>query len=278
MSTVCLSDAIRPSDRSPRVSGRELLTAVLDEPLAVEYQPLKHARSLDTVAYEALARFAVDGRPLAPGPVFAALHDNPLLLHYVELKCKRLQIERAPQRARLFVNLDPDAWLHGLRCDRADRYLELFSQHADRVVVEIVENLHLRDVELAERIGRSFRSAGITLALDDVSSSQGLLSCASLLSARYMKFDRHWLNGDGGDEDSLRVALLESVLLFARRAGLTTILEGVETQAHLALARHLGFDWVQGFLFGDQCIRREAAPCARAQPPRRLESAQAVVA
>jgi EAL domain-containing protein (putative c-di-GMP-specific phosphodiesterase class I) len=242
---------------TPRVRGRDLLAAVLHEPPAVEYQPIKDANSLATVAHEALARFSARGRPLPPDRVFAALHDNPLLFHHVELKWKRLQIEMAPRGGRLFVNLDPDAWLHGWHCDGADSYMELFAPLRDWLVVELIENLHLRDVEHAESLSGACKAAGIPVALDDVSSSRGLVSFSALSDAHYMKFDRGWLfAGDDAADASLHQALIEYALSFSRRFALTTVLEGVETAEHLALARRYGFDCVQGFLFQDQFIRR----------------------
>jgi EAL domain-containing protein (putative c-di-GMP-specific phosphodiesterase class I) len=237
--------------------GRDLLAAILNEPPAVEYQPIKNARTLETVAYEALARFSAGGRSLPPNRVFAALHDNPLLFHYAEMKWKRLQIEEASRTARLFVNLDPDAWAHGLCIDGADSYMDLFAPLRDWLVVEIIENIHLHDVERAQRLSNACKAASLRVALDDVSASQGVVSFAALAEAHYMKFDRSWLfRGENDAEAAVRHSLLEYALSLSRRFPLTTVLEGVETADHLALARHFGFDYVQGFLFRDQFVRR----------------------
>lgn len=246
------------------IKGADILTALIGKVPAVEYQPIKATRTLRTVGHEALSRFSAHGCALPPDQVFAALHDNPLLFHYAELKWKRLQIELAPREGRLFVNLDPHAWLHGWESDGKDSYLELFAPHAGRLVVEVIENLHLSDVERAERLSGAFKAAGIPIALDDVSCTKGIVSLASLMDAQYMKFDRGWLSGesDAARSDS-RQALLEYALGLARSLSLTTILEGVETEEHLALARHYGFDCVQGFLFQDQFIRRVGERCKR---------------
>lgn len=247
--------------------GAELLTAILHAPPAVEYQPIKDARSLETVGYEALARFSANGRPLPPDRVFAALHDNPLLFHYAEMKWKRAQIELAPRDGHLFVNLDPDAWMHGWHCDGKDSYLDLFRPLAGWLVVEIIENLHLRDVERAQDLSNTFRMAGVPIALDDVSSTQGIVSFASLMDAQYMKFERGWLFDDeGGADKEVHLALIEYALSLSRRFALSTILEGVETEEHLALARRHGFDYVQGFLFRDQFIRRTGERRQRPAP------------
>lgn len=254
--TDCIFLAPDAARKAP-LCGADILSALLREAPAVEYQPIKDARTLETFGYEALARFTANGRSLPPDRVFAALHDNPLLFHYAELKWKRLQIELAPRDGHLFVNLDPDAWTSGLASDGKDSYLELLAPLSGRLVVEVIENLHLRDVALAQSLARAFRSAGLPLALDDISSTQGIVSFASLMDADYMKFERGWLldPADGADKET-RLALIAYALSLSRRFGLATILEGVETAEHLALARRFNFDYVQGFLFRDQFVRR----------------------
>jgi len=252
---------------APQIRGSDLLAAVINGAPAVEYQPIKDVHSLETIAHEALARFSANGRALPPDRVFAKLHDNPLLLHYAELKWKRAQIELAPPGGRLFINLDPDAWEHGWRCDSQDSYIEMIAPLADRVVIEIIENLNLRDVEDAEALSNACRRAGIPVALDDVSSSRGLVSFAALSEAHFMKFERGWLfYAETDEEREVRLALIEYALTLSRRFKLTTVLEGVETEEHLALARHYGFDCVQGFLFRDEFVqrtgdRRQPAAC-----------------
>lgn len=244
-------------DHTPPLRGHDLLEAVLHGPPTVEYQPIKDVRCLDTIGYEALARFSARGKPLPPDRVFAALHENPLLFHYAELKWKRAQIELAPRDGHLFVNLDPDAWVHGWDCSGVDDYMDLFAPLRGWLVVEIIENLHLRDIEHAESLSNACQAAGIPVALDDVSSSRGFVSFAALMNAQYMKFDRGWLfPADDEPEAALRQAVIEYALSFSRRFALTTVLEGVENAEHLELARHYGFDCVQGFLFKDQFLRR----------------------
>lgn len=87
-----------------------------------------------------------------------------------------------------------------------------------------------------------------------------------------MKFERGWLfdDEDGADKE-IRLALIEYALSLSRRFALASILEGVETEEHLALARRYGFDYVQGFLFRDQFIRRIGE---RRQAPHSMEKTQ----
>lgn len=237
----------------PTIHPHRLLDCVIRQRFGVEYQPLVCSKSGETRCYEALARF-VDGggQAMRPDLVFEALHDNPLLLH-TELETKRLQLAEAPAHGLLFVNLDPDSFASGDDGAGGNRFLPLLATQRSRLVVEVIENLHLQDVALAQRMMNALDRDKIRMAVDDLSSSRGLVSYASLLSSSFLKFDRSWLNGE---LSARQRTILTWTLAQAVDLGLTTVLEGVETEEHLALARQMGFDMVQGFLFAERFIRR----------------------
>lgn len=234
-----------------------ILESLLSRRFAVEYQPLVCPNSGDTLGWEALARFtAADGSALAPDRVFQALHHNPLLLYHAELETKRLQLALAPPDGLLFVNLDPDSFSAGYTPAGRNAFTELFLPYEKRLVVEVIENLDMGDVALSHRLVEELKAAGIRLAMDDLAASRGLISFAALSDSAYLKFDRSWLADS--PERERRTAILAWTLPAARSLGVRTVLEGVETANDLKLARRLGFDLVQGFLFRERFCR--AAP------------------
>lgn len=235
--------------QSPARVDLALVRRLLDEGrFWTEYQPLVHARTGRTVAFEALARFGrPDGRCVAPDRVFSLLHADPGLLVRAELTLKLQQVEHAP-RAPLFVNLDPDSWVHAGDRDR-NPFLALFSSAAVRVVVEVTEALATADVQRSQQMISALRARRLPVALDDVGARNGLLCFEAIAEAEVLKFDRTLL-------PRLRVprirALVSGLVHMARETGARTVLEGVETTADFVLARDLGIDLVQGFLFRDR--------------------------
>lgn len=213
-----------------------------------EYQAIVHARTGKTCAYEALGRFRRrDGELIPPAPMFAVLHADPALLLRAELTLKLHQVEHAP-RAPLFVNLDPDSWSRA--GDRLrNPFLALFSSAKTRVVVEVTEAMATADVVRAQSMIGSLRGRRIAIALDDVGAANGLLSFDAIAEAEVLKFDRTLI-------PRLRHprarALVQALTRMARETGAHTVLEGVETTAEFVIARDLGFDLVQGFLFRDR--------------------------
>jgi len=237
-------------------SASEILALVLGRRFGTEYQPVVDLQTGATLGHEALARFFDSaGDAVAPGNVFARLHDEPSLLLYVEAETKRFQIEHAPD-GPLYLNIDPDSFQAAARSGSGNTLLDVLSVHSPHIVVEIIETMSWSDARLGHELVRALRARSIGVALDDVGAPDALLSLEALREADVVKLDRSWLRRAGDPRDR---AILEALLALTRRLGTRTILEGIETPADLDLAMTLGVDAVQGFLFRPQFQSRRAA-------------------
>jgi len=214
-----------------------------------EYQPVVEVATGATVAHEALSRFfAPGGGRVSTAFVLERLHDDGAALLRVEWETKRLQLERAPP-GRLHVNLDPDAF-HEARRPGGNVLLDLLGRASPgSVVAEISERTAVCDGRRARDMAQALSAAGIAVALDDIGAPGALLSLEVLQGSDVLKFDRSWLRraADPGQR-----AALEALVTLARRLGARTVLGGVERESDLALARALGFDAAQGYLFRDR--------------------------
>ncbi len=105
------------------------------------------------------------------------------------------------------------------------------------------------DVVRSQSMIAALRARRLPIALDDVGAANGLLSFDAISEAEILKFDRTLI-------PRLRHprarALVQALTRMARETGAHSILEGVETTAEFVLARDVGFDLVQGFLFRDR--------------------------
>ena len=248
----------RSDDADRKPNPHAVLESLISKRFGVEYQPLVGTCDGEIRGYEALARFIDShGQPMPPDAIFELLHDNPLLLMHAELEMKRLQLSEAPNYGLLFVNLDPDSFAAANTPQGSNLFVPLLKQQRSRLVVEVIENLHMEDVVLAKRMMDELEAEKIKMAIDDMSSSRGLISYASLLNAEFIKFDRAWLSGWLSPRQR---TILTWVLAQAADLGLTTVLEGVETEEHLAMARNFGFDLVQGFQFRSRFVYRGCVP------------------
>lgn len=223
----------------------ELINELVDsQRFGVEYQPIIDITSGDIVAFEALARFYTPaGESISPKEVFDVLHENSDLLIKTELALKKLQLDYAPQGYKLFLNIDP----HAVDCKEGNPCeLMCHISNCNDVVVELIENSDIHEARMAIQIHNFLRQKGIKTALDDIGADHALLSLEILSLVDYLKFDRSWL-------EKLQLPRYEkmfrSILNYAEASEKYTVLEGIETDKHLGMAKFYGIQRVQGFMF-----------------------------
>jgi EAL domain-containing protein (putative c-di-GMP-specific phosphodiesterase class I) len=101
------------------------------------------------------------------------------------------------------------------------------------------------------------RKRGAKIAIDDFGTGKTSLSIISSLPTDFVKLDGSLLQVERPD---LSLGLLELGMKFASLVGAEVIVEKVETQADLELARKVGAKFAQGWLFGQPIDLRPTAP------------------
>jgi len=237
----------RPLD-TPPVGLSDVCAILEDGRFWTEYQPIVNARNGRTIGFEALGRFCSrDGAPVAPATVFSALRADPALLFRAEVTLKFHQLEHAPD-APLFLNLDPGSWCQTVDA-AANAFLGLIASAQRRVVVEITESCTADHALGTAGVVASLRARGFTVALDDLGAVGALLSFEALANSDILKFDRAVI---GRLREPRCRALVEMLIRMTQQTGAYTVLEGVERADEFVMARDLGFDFVQGFLFNER--------------------------
>ena len=233
----------------------ELRRAVLTDAFTVHYQPLVDARTATVVSTEALLRWEHPQRGLVPPAEFVPLAEDTGLIVEVGNRvlreaCRQTAVwRRTPALADLgvSVNLSPrqlqePGLLDDVRDALADSGLP-----ASALVLEITENLLVRDVEQATHRLDSLKALGVRLAVDDFGTGYSSLSYLSRLPVDILKVDKSFVAGITADSSAGKLAW--AVLALARSLDLETIAEGVETpeQAEALVAQ--GCTRLQGFLY-----------------------------
>ncbi|MEN3112538.1 putative bifunctional diguanylate cyclase/phosphodiesterase [Uliginosibacterium paludis] len=113
-----------------------------------------------------------------------------------------------------------------------------------RLDLEVTETVF--EPDNAERISLSLAALsamGIHIHVDDFGTGYSSLSRLHALPIDAIKIDRSFVAG----LDTGATAIIEGAILIARRFGLTTIAEGVETLSQAAALHRLGVDRLQGY-------------------------------
>ena len=239
--------------------------ATIDEVLATgavhsAYQPIVDLDSGRVVAYEALAR-GPEGPLHTPDALFAAARAAGRLGE-LDALCRSTAL-RGAVAARLgppltvFVNVEPEV----LESAPLEELLAIATTAPAglRVVVEITERaLAARPADLMRAVER-VREVGWGIALDDVGAESMSLAFMPLLRPDVVKLDLRLVQQRPGPAVA---EIMNAVNSYAERTGALVLAEGIEDDAHLAMAHALGASLGQGWYFG--------RPAATADPDRRV--------
>jgi PAS domain-containing protein len=112
---------------------------------------------------------------------------------------------------------------------------------------EITESSAIGGMELVATAIRQFHEAGYLVAMDDFGSGYSSLSILKNLPVDILKFDLHFLSGEGiGGRGGI---ILNSAIQMAKWLETQTIAEGVETIEQADFLKSVGCNYVQGYLY-----------------------------
>ncbi|WFU41353.1 EAL domain-containing response regulator [Bradyrhizobium sp. CB82] len=220
--------------------------------LELWYQPKIDARTLIRCGAEALVRMRHPTWGVVPPAYFIPEERDP---HFRELS--EFVIERALQDwhylverqspVDLSINL-PASFLREPQAVR-DLFRRMPAHPAfGGLTIEIESSEVIRDLDLLLDVASEVRFHNIGLAIDNVGTNWPELMGLDRFPFVKLKADRHFVTGSGND--ALKRNVCRHIVELTRDYGARSVAEGVETRADLVAANEIGFDLVQGYLFG----------------------------
>jgi EAL domain-containing protein (putative c-di-GMP-specific phosphodiesterase class I) len=143
--------------------------------------------------------------------------------------------------------------------------LETSGLSPNRLVIELTES-SLVDIDVARPAIERLSELGVRLAIDDFGTGYSALSYLARLPIDILKIDRSFVTAL--EEEGPEEAIAAAIIALAKRLGLTTIGEGIETAPQLDRLAALGCDLGQGYYLGRPAADEDRRPTPVAQIPR----------
>lgn len=254
-----------------RVEERQLYERIEAGRTSTYFQPIVDIHQpARVVGHEALFRcFDADGRALPAGPIFDAAREAGLLVQ-VDLLARRsalVHAARAGLEGGLFINFAPSAIYDPDFCLRSTTGLaHELGLDPDQIVFEVVESDHVADLRHLRSILQVYRERGFKIALDDFGAGFSSFNLLQAVRPDIIKLDMELVRGVA--DDAFKASLARATVSVAREHGITTLAEGIETEAEHRFFRDLGVDLAQGYLFGRPGPMSPRAASADGQPAR----------
>jgi EAL domain-containing protein (putative c-di-GMP-specific phosphodiesterase class I) len=119
---------------------------------------------------------------------------------------------------------------------------------AEQLELEITESVMMDKSGRMQSLLQELRARGIRVAIDDFGTGYSSLGYLSTLPIDRLKIDRSFVASSLVEANSS--VIIEAVLSLSRSLGLSTIAEGVETEAQRRFLRQQGCQQMQGYLLG----------------------------
>ncbi len=219
---------------------------------------------------EALVRWRHPQRGLVPpGAFIPQIEGTPLMarltLSMLEQSLHwRREWHRAMPNLSVSLNLSADDLADQRFVDRLMEVVLGQGVVPQSLTWEVTETMLMSSQALANLARLGLRGFG--LSMDDYGIGYSSMQTLSRSPFTELKIDRIFV--DGAAERANRRAILVSSLDMGRRLGITTVAEGVETEADWRLLSELGYDIAQGYLLARPMPPDELVSWARANRAR----------
>jgi diguanylate cyclase (GGDEF)-like protein len=244
-------DHVRLSGDAPQRSEIErILEERTIEPL---FQPVASLTTGRLIGYEALARFP-DAPDRPPSTWFAQANACGLgpELEAAAIRAALEPIGRPPG-THLAVNVSPSAL-------STDAVKSVLPDELSEVIIELTEHeVYVGDSLLANSLAQ-LRERGARIAIDDAGAGYAGLKQVMWVRPDIVKLDLELTRAI--HSDPVRMALVESLVRFARRVGATVCAEGIENHDDIEVLANLDVPCGQGYAIG-----RPAPPWSEVSPP-----------
>ncbi|MDO8770494.1 MAG: EAL domain-containing protein [Burkholderiaceae bacterium] len=226
--------------------------------LSVHYQPIIDPATGLICKAEALVRWKHPEQGFIPPSVFIPIAERAGLIQpigdFVFREAARVaaicnkQIDRQPgDPIRISINRSPRQFFHRDGISTWRRFLAEHEIPGELLTIEITEGLLLDDSKDVLSQLNQLRSLGMNISLDDFGTGYSALSYLKKFDIDYLKIDRSFIRDISSDPDAR--AIVEAIIVMAKRLGIKTIAEGVETRDQLDVLAAVDCDLIQGYYY-----------------------------
>ncbi|MFK0089279.1 EAL domain-containing protein [Pseudomonas sp. NPDC090755] len=226
----------------------DLRKALKNNEFVLHYQPRYRLETLEIVSVEALVRWQHPVEGLLGPDTFIPLAEQTDLIVPLGRWVLREACETArswPDSLLVSVNLSPAQFSRSDVVSDVYKILVDTGFPAQRLELEITENVMLNDIEGALATMTALKELGVRLNMDDFGTGYSSLGYLRTYPFDSIKIDKRFIAGLNSDSNDK--AVVQAIINLGKAMGLTVTAEGVETEQQLKALGKEHCHEVQGF-------------------------------
>lgn len=230
----------------------EEIEKILDnKQIKTVFQPIISLRDGSMLGYEALSR--VTGESFINNPDDLFYYANQCnRLWDLELLCRTKSLETAflnsnqPLNTKLFVNVNPNI-MHDMKFRQGftKEYLSQYGITPENIIFEITERNAVNDMNSFKSTVNHYKEQTYKIAIDDAGAGYSGLNLISDIQPHFIKLDMNLIRHI--NSDSIKFALVKSMIELSHMANIHLIAEGIETIEEMETLINLGVHYGQGY-------------------------------
>ncbi len=232
-------------------------TALNNREFKLFLQPKMSLAGDSLVGAEALVRWQKpDGSYRYPDEFIPLFEDNgfcaKLDLYMVERVCEQLRSWMDVGLKPIPVSVNQSKLLFADRSypNTLERIVTRYRVSPALIILEMLESIAANDVEQINSQIEALHEKGFHVSMDDFGSGYSSLNMLYQIKIDELKLDRAFLRKvSNHNDEERRQIILEQVIRFAKKLGITTVAEGVETQQDRDNMAALSCDYGQGYFY-----------------------------
>ena len=243
-----------PDDALVECTAQDLADALANGEIVAWFQPQVEFANGKVIGAEALARWErADGSVVRPHQFVQVMEReglaNALTDCMLEQACMWKQSwDHGGNRIKISVNVSAVALADPSSADRYQAILDNHDIRPEEMILEITESSVMSDAARGLGLLARLRLKGFGLSIDDFGTGYSSLAQLAQIPFTELKIDRCFVF-DAHAQPRKR-AVVEASLDLARKLGLSTVAEGVESIEDWQMLAELGCDIAQGYQIG----------------------------
>lgn len=234
--------------------------ALKDKEFLVVYQPKISASTEKAVGAEALVRWHKNGETIPADKFIPLFEKNKFIikldLYVFEQACKDIASWKKKYGfvPIISINVSKEHFVYENFINEYVKITDKYCIDRSKIDLEITESATVDDKIDIIKILNSIREKGFVVSIDDFGTGYSSLSMLQNIPIDIIKIDKVFV--DKADLSSDR-NIINYIVYLAKRLGVKTIVEGVETKEQADYVRNLNCDVIQGYYYSKPISKEE---------------------
>lgn len=231
---------------------REMELALRDGEFVPYFQPIFSVTDRSITGCEVLMRWQKQDGTIVPPDHFVPLAEQSGIIRAMTRAILKRALNelsellRAHTHLKIAFNITPDDLVSVEFAKEVCDIAATAGVARGQIVLEVTERQQLAATDETVAAIAHLRELGFRISLDDTGTGHNGLSSVQTLGVDILKIDKHFIDLIG--QDTAADTIVEMLVRLAGELGMTTVAEGIETEAQLNALKAADVDEGQGYL------------------------------